>query len=416
MRRPIVLLLFFAGAALGALSCSLGGSKTAVLWTDQPEFAFYGEYFNAVQDQYRVEIRFFDSPAQKLADSESHPDMVAGTWLKSASTRVFFKSLDHFFSGRRGFARSAFYSRLLTMGRIDSRQYLLPVSFNLPALVFARDKAAQLSNPFTVGFAEMQRLGKAYNAEGGGVYTRMGFSPRWDDNFLLLIATLYNASFEEAAPLAWDAAALDRALELVYRWTREVNDSIQAEDDFYFKYFYEPPVKLAASGRILFAYMQSDDLFTLAAERRNNLDFRWIAEQNTIPLIENSVYLGLLKKGKAPRAAAAFVRWFFETETQRQLLEKSKRSRMNETSFGISGGFSALRPVTEQIFPQFYSGLLGHMPPEDFLSPPNILPGSWPALKERTILPYLRDRARSEGSDEVYPLQRRIADWLRVNR
>ena len=89
---------------------------------------------------------------------------------------------------------------------------------------------------------------------------------------------------------------------------------------------------------------------------------------------------------------------------------------MMETSFGIGGGFSAMRPVTEMIFPQFYPGLLGHMPPEDFLSPANILPGNWMILKERVILPYLHERARQPNNAGIYQLERRLADWQRVNR
>jgi hypothetical protein len=125
--------------------------------------------------------------------------------------------------------------------------------------------------------------------------------------------------------------------------------------------------------------------------------------------------MGMAKKGKAPKAAKAFIRWYYQTATQRQFLEKSRDNRSAETSFGIGGGFSALRTVTEQIFPQFYPDLLGHMPPEDFLSPSSILPWNWNALKERSILPYLRERARQTNRDTVYPLERRIADWLRLN-
>jgi ABC-type glycerol-3-phosphate transport system substrate-binding protein len=411
----MLLLLLLAGGAFGVLSCAPGGGKTAILWSDRPEFAFYGEYFNAAQDQYKVEIQYFDSPAQKLMNMAAPPDIVAGSWLKSASTRVFFKPLDRFFRGK-SLTKSAFYSRLLAMGNIDGRQYLLPVSFNAPVVIFARDKGGLLSNPFTVGFDEMKRLGKEYNAENNGMYTRMGFSPAWDDTFVFITAALFNASFREASPLAWDSGALDRAMGFIYDWTHEVNTNVQAEEDFTFKYFYDPPEKLALSGRILFTCMDSDTFFTLAEEQRNNLDFRWLAERNTIPLTEDSVYMGLSKKGKSPRAAAAFIRWFFQTDTQQRLLETSKNNRMNETSFGIGGGFSALRPVTEQIFPRYYPGLLGHMPPEDFLSPPNILPANWLILKERVILPYLHDRVRLPGRSDVYPLERRLADWQRVNR
>jgi len=50
-----------------------------------------------------------------------------------------------------------------------------------------------------------------------------------------------------------------------------------------------------------------------------------------------------------------------------------------------------MKTVTEQVFPQFYPDLLGRMPPESYLSPPNILPRNWIAMKQRVILPYLRD-------------------------
>jgi hypothetical protein len=300
------------------------------------------------------------------------------------------------------------------MGNIDGKQYLLPVSFNIPAVIFARGN--QLSNPFTVGFSEMKKLGKDYNVEKNGVYTRMGFSPSWDNNFLFLTATLFNASFRETDHLVWDSAALDRAMSFAYDWMCEANSGIQAVDDFTFKYFYEPPAKLAISGRILFTCMDSDAFFTLAEDRRNNLDFRWLAERNTIPLTEGSVYLGLVKKGKGAKAADAFLRWFFRADTQRYLLEESRKNRIYETSFGIGGGFSGMRTVTEQIFPQFYPDLLGHMPPQEYLSPANILPNNWITLKEKVVLPYLRDRAREPSGSEVYRLELRLADWLRINR
>ena len=414
MRRPIVIFLVFA--AINALSCSSGGGRTAVLWSDRAEFAFYGEYFNAVQDQYKIETRYYEFPAQGLRENGSHPpDIVAGSWLKSASTRVYFRPLDKHFK-KNGLLENAFYSRLLAMGNIDGKQYLLPVSFNAPVVIFARDKGTLLSNPFTIGFEEMQKLGKDYNAETGGIYSRMGFSPAWDDEFLFLTATLFNASFREANPLAWDSTELESAMSFAWEWTREANSGIQAVDDFTFKYFFDPPAKLAIGGRILFTCMDSDSFFTLGEDQRNNLDFRWLAEHETIPIAERSVYIGLSKKGRGKKAADAFLRWFFSADTQRYLLEQSRQNRMQEISFGIGGGFSALRPVTEQVFPQFYPDLLGHMPPEDFLSPANILPSNWMTLKERVILPYLHDRARQETNVGVYQLERRLADWLRVNR
>jgi hypothetical protein len=38
------------------------------------------------------------------------------------------------------------------------------------------------------------------------------------------------------------------------------------------------------------------------------------------------------------------------------------------------------------------------------------------ALKERVILPYLRERIRSPSPRDLRPLDRRITDWIRLNR
>lgn len=400
---------------LCVLSCEVFEPAAAVLWTDRPEFAIYAEYFNSSQEQYKVEIRYVASLAQKLADTKENPDIVVGSWLKSAATRTLFKPLDHLFK-KKQLAKSAFYPRLLALGTIEGKQYLLPAAFNLPALVFTRANGQLLSNPFTVSLEEIKTLGKAHNREQNGLYSQMGFSPAWDAEFLYIVAGLFNASFREGDPLLWDAAALEHAVEYTRAWIQEANTGIQAEDDFVFKYFYEPSAVRTLSGRILFTYMNSAEFFTLPPERLANLDFRWIAENETIPLSEGTVYYGNYKRGKARKAADAFTRWFFQAETQRLLLETSRNQRLNETLFGISSGFSALRTVTEQVFPQFYSSLLGHMPPEDFLAPPRILPYHWNTLKERVILPYLQERIRAVHPETIRPLERLIADWYNGNQ
>jgi ABC-type glycerol-3-phosphate transport system substrate-binding protein len=395
------------------ISCT--GNRTAQIWTDRGEFAFYGEYFNTVQNQYKVAVKYFQSPGAELAKSGSTPDIIVGSWLKNASTGTYYKSIDNFF-GAKKLSRSVFYPRLLASGRIDRNQYLLPVSFNIPALIFSKDRERELSNQFTINFDEIKDLSGKFNIISREAYTRMGFSPLWSDRFLLTAAVLSGSSFMEALPLAWDAQALDSSMDFIYKWTNEINTNHQAEEDFAFKYFFEPPQKLIQSGRILFSYTESNAFFTLSQDSKNALDFRWVMEQNMIPITEDVVFLGIPKKGKAQRAARAFVQWFFRIENQRLLLEYSKANQINDTVFGICGGFSALSLVTEQIFPLFYPELLGRMPPPEFLIPPNVLPENWTLIKERVIFPYLHERARKESGDEIYPLENRLSDWIRMNR
>ena len=404
-----VLLLF------SVLMISCDGNRTAQIWTDRGEFAFYGEYFNTVQSQYKVAVKYIQSPCVELSTTNNTPDIVVGSWLKNALTGTHFRSIDNIF-GAKKLSRSVFYPRLLAAGRIDRNQYLLPVSFNIPALIFSRDRESELSSQFTINFDEIKNLSGKFNIINNAAYTRMGFSPLWSDGFLFTAAVLSGSSFREAGPLAWDAAALDSSMDFIYKWTHEINTNHQAEEDFAFKYFFEPPQKLIQSGRILFSYIESSAFFTLNQDSKNTLDFRWIMEQETIPITEDTVFLGLPKKGRSRRAARAFILWFFRMENQRLLLEYTKANRINETVFGICGGFSALSQVTEQIFPFFYPELLGRMPPPEFLIPPDVLPVNWAEIKERVILPYLHERARSESAGETYPLEKRLSDWMRMNR
>jgi len=399
---------------LAAVLVSCIDNKTAEIWTDRPEIALYGEFFNTAQNQYKVAVKYVEFPTMEL-NRQNSPDIIIASWLKNASTGSNFKSLDNLF-GTKKLSRSIFYPRLLAAGRIERNQYLLPVSFNIPALIFSRNREQYLSNQFTIDFDEIKKLSKEFNAISRGVYTRMGFSPLWNDNFLLATAVLSGVSFREANPLAWDSAALEKSMTFINNWTNEINTSTQDEDDFTFKYFFEPPERLIKSGRILFSFIKSNDLFLLSDESKNIIDFRWIKEQNNILVTENSVYLGIPKKVKSKKAAEAFILWFFKIENQRRILEYSRVNRISENIFGICGGFSALNLVTEQIYPLFYPELLGRMPPSEYFTLPNVLPANWLIIKERVILPYLHDRARKEHPNDVYPLERRLADWIKINR
>jgi len=405
------------------LFCSCDFNKTAVVWTDNPEAALYGEFFNTVQNQYKISVRYVEFPgAALLANSgkADAPDMVIARWLKNSTMNTAFGSLNNLF-GTNKLSRNNFYPRLLALGRIDRHQYLLPVSFNIPALIFSKNAENEfswfeLSNQFTVDFNEIKNLSSRYNIQTRGAYTRMGFSPLWNDNFLFITAILNGAAFREASPLAWDSIALERAMIFINNWTKEINTASYADDDFTYKYFIEPPERLIQSKRILFSYMESDSLFTLNEEEKNNLDFRWIMEQNRIPIAEEYVYLGIPKKAKSKKASGAFIQWFFKVESQRQLMEFSQNYRLNENIFGICGGFSSLTQVTEQVYPLFYPELLGRMPPSENFTLPNIMPGNWESIKERVILPYLRERARKENTEDIYPLDNRLGDWIRQNK
>jgi hypothetical protein len=389
------------------LSCSFFEPNVIVIWTDQPEFVLYARLFNENQDRYYAEVQYVESLAQQLNNTKEYPDIAVGYWLKNTVTRNLFRQLNN--------NTEDFYTHLLELGKVEEKQYLLPVSFNIPALVFSQKNAARISNYWTIPLEEIQELAREYTVLRGGVYTQIGFSPDWDDAFLSAIIRLFGIDFREGTPLEWNKEAFEEAMIFLHTWVHQTITNAQAADDFLFKYFAEPPATRINSGHILFTAMDSATFFKLRQESRAALDFHWITDNDSIPVIEETVYYGICKKGRAPSASQAFTEWFFNTDTQRMLIEENENLNIHDTHFGISNGFSGMRTVSEQVFPLFYPELLAHIPPEEFLSPPNVLPPLWTQIKKNVILPYIRERIKTPDQADERSLERRINDWYRLN-
>jgi hypothetical protein len=296
----------------------------------------------------------------------------------------------------------------------------------MPLILFSHSNSNLISNPFTIDLDEIKTLGINFNEKEKGVLSRVGFSPWWNHDFLVETARIFGAAFKEAKPLEWDNAALEKTAAYIADWIEQGNGGIQAEDDFYYKYFFNPPEKLVKDGRILFAYFKSSDFFTFANEQQYNLDFRILSDGETIPVYEGAVYYGLDKKGKAQKASEVFTLWFFREDTQELLLQESRKLHLHDTIFGIGNGFSAMQSVTENIFPKVYPELLGHLPPADFLSVSNILPQDWMEIKERVVIPYILEQCRKLKPDAAgttqtqsaasVSLEQSIAEWLRISK
>jgi ABC-type glycerol-3-phosphate transport system substrate-binding protein len=411
------------------ISCKNSADNVLILWTDVPEIALYAQAYNASQARYKIEARQTRNMALELEmaskDKKIKVDIAAGRWLKSAGLTGFWQKTGFLFANK-SVDKSMFYEPLMEYGKNGKDQLLLPVSFNLGALVFMPDihkTNGTLKSDTFITLEEIKEQGIAFNEQKKGVWTRMGFSPTWNWNgdFLYAASELWGASFREPAqrepaqPLQWDEAALENTINVFKEWVNEGAGGAGAEDDFIFKYSHDPSDRLLVQGRILFAYMKSNSLFTLPPEEISRLDYRWLSDSKggKIPVLEDLIMLGITKKCKAKKAAAAFVQWFYSESTQKELLTKTKNAHISDASFGICGGFSALREVTEYYFPREYPALLSHIPPPDYLLPPPPLPPSWLEIKERVVVPYIRERVKAQGA--VRDLRRRLGDWLRMN-
>lgn len=402
---------FIAAAAAAMASCGLFEPAIADLWTDVPQMALYAASFNNSQDRYRIHVSYEPELAASLEREKSKPALAVGRYLKNSKTRSHFLALDQLFS-ELVINQSALYPDLLELGNADGRQLLLPVAFNIPLVAFSKSRDASMKDGFVIDLAELEAKSAEDNKTLKSSFTNMGFGPRWYPDFLYAMVRLYGADFREGAPLKWDKDDLRAGIAATRAWVERANGSIAKEEEFQFKYLYLPRYRSVEEGRIGYAVMRSCDFFVIAEERRAGLSFRWLAKAESIPVDDDIVYVGICREGKGRQAAEAFLKWFYAEDTQKSLLEESRKYRSMESSFGIAGGFSAVKAVNEKLYPLFYPSLLGKLPEASYLKAPNVLPPGWDKIKEGIILPFLLEATGvNPPADPDAVLTKRLFDW-----
>ena len=385
-------------------SCNEQQERRIIIWTSCAEFAQYTELFNNTHPGSNAVIVYKENPAQELppAKDELPPDIVIGSWLRTDKTNKQFKSLDYLFD-RQTISSSMFYEQLLEAGKVRKTQYLLPVSFNLPAIIFANSNSEYISENYTLTLDQIKTAGMNYNEKNKkGTFSRIGFIPSANDDFLYLTTKLYGADFrEEKGQIVWNDLRLRNAVNYMRDWISGTNSSAQEEQDFAYKYLFMPDYRQVTSGRTLLAYTTSDKMFGNMKSQELDIDYRWIAGDGFIPIEDSFLMMGIYKKVQNEQGATEFLSWFFNTENQEAILERKIDMNLNNEMFGIADGFSALRDVTEHVLPVYYNQLLTNLPPAKLLKVPQKLPARWDSYKSVVVEPYLSEAITTENKVSI---------------
>ncbi|NOY09286.1 MAG: carbohydrate ABC transporter substrate-binding protein [Spirochaetes bacterium] len=381
LKTILKFVVFIALAVLN--SCSLFYNQRIVLWTDQPEMAAYIENFNSNNDFYKVEIYYRSNAAASLSGTEKQPDIVIGKRINSPGLLSKFQPLDRLM-GDEKIQPELFYRNLLSTGKADDKQMLLPLSFNLPGVIFKKDMDRKIP-ALMITLDKMLDLSRRFNKMRGSHFRKLGFSPFWDSNFLYYTAVLFGNAFPAGANggVSIDKEEMKKAQNFINSWVNEANGGYDKEKAFTGKYVNIPMYKLVDDGRILFSIISSEDIFKIPEEKRKDLVFRWLSYNDAIPVEDNILYVGITDKAKNRRGALIFVKWLFNPSVQKQLLKINQFKRLDV--FGICNGFSALKKITAQEIPKRNQLFLGHIPPENFLIFPLPKPQNWDLIKKKLI-------------------------------
>ena len=97
----------------------------------------------------------------------------------------------------------------------------------------------------------------------------------------------------------------------------------------------------------------------LPEPKRELLDFRWLALEGGIPVLEGYSSFAIPVAGGNVAGARLFLSWIFQPEIQARLLDTAAFKRLR--GFGLAGGFPVLREVSERILPRTHGFLIGRL-------------------------------------------------------
>ena len=390
--------------------------KRVVIWTSCSEFVQYIELFNKTHKENNAILVYKENPALSIppARDETPPDIIIGSWLRNDAPYKYCKPLDYIFYNKI-LSSDVFYKQLFEAGQKNNLQFLLPVSFNLPTIVFSQENKNLVPDNYTLTFEQIRKTGAEFNTKNDkGVFTKIGFTPLSNNDFLYLSTKIFDVNFrEENGKIIWNSEKLQETTDKLKDWIFTENESAQIEQDFAFKYLFMPYYRQVISDRTLYAYTTSDQLFKTIKNQDFGIDYRWVVQNKKIPIEDSMIMLGIYKECRNQLGATEFISWFFNVDNQQKILERKEKLNLDTELFGISGGFSSIRDVTEHILPVFYTHLLTNLPPSQMLSVPQKLPARWDSYKSLVIEPYLRSVITAQPEENVMSIEDLESEWRR---
>ena len=129
--------------------------KRVVIWTSCSEFVQYIELFNKTHKENNAILVYKENPALSIppARDETPPDIIIGSWLRNDAPYKYCKPLDYIFYNKI-LSSDVFYKQLFEAGQKNNLQFLLPVSFNLPTIVFSQENKNLVPDNSTLTFQQ----------------------------------------------------------------------------------------------------------------------------------------------------------------------------------------------------------------------------------------------------------------------
>ncbi len=375
------------------VSCDQSATRVSTLWTNVPEMASYVEKFNASQRDWQILVEYKADPAGLLTSPGKKPDLVVARGLASSSVKDGLVPLDFLFDGGN-LAKTSFYKGILDAGQQGDRFKLLPVSFDLPVLIFLKKAMPDLPG-FSLDLQTLKDLNSKFPVDPNQKPPRkVAFSPRWQSLSLTLLQ-LQGSSFREGfqGTLAWDSEKLAQGLAVLQAWPSPGWDQ---GTEFQRKYLQTDLVPPLVAGRVQFFSSTLSSFLARPWDERKDLDFRFIDQGGLVAATDSTVWTGIPSSSLTRGAAERFLAWFYRAETQKTLILKARTE--DARAFGLAKGLSALVTPNAQALAEVWPEMAGRLPGPEQISFWGDLPVDWAVLKSSVLRPWLETPSATETS------------------
>ena len=366
------------------VSCDQVSNRVSVLWTDVPEMAAYVERFNASQREWQILVQFQDHLETLLTTPGVKADLVISRGLSSAAVKDSLVPLDFLFDGGN-LAKASFYRHILDAGMQGDHFKLLPVSFDLPILEYAKPTLPDLGG-FSIDLATLKTLNAQFNLVTSDKEPRkQAFLPRWQE-FSLAALELEGASFQEGFPgtLTWNSERLNAALAMLRGWPSLPPDQVV---DFEHKYLQADAAQPLARGRIEFYPSTLATFLSRPWDERRTFDFRFLDRGGKVLATPNTVWAGIPSSSVTRGAGERFLAWFFQGDNQKKLILESRKE--DDRNFGLAQGLSALEAPNQSALVPTWPELEQRLPGIDQLAFWGSLPPAFDTINSVVLKPWL---------------------------
>ena len=376
------------GVALVVMLC--GGCRASHgalrIVSDEPSLISYIETFNAHNPRLHAEFSYVENVDVRARGALRLFDLFISRNLTVGDGPDYFSSLNGLWRSS-GIDEHDFYDTIVATGREGRHQYLFPLSFNIPVIVFRAQEGVEygFESDTVVGLGELRDIAAEHNVMHDNRYTAMGFSPRWNRDFLYLVTRLHGADYTytgEVSPI-WNEEKIFQALDFMRSWIELHNGGFEREARFSARYIREPHYRPLMDKSVSFIYMDAVSFYNVSLPERQLLDYRILRGPQGIPVLEGVLNAALSKRSPNRRAAQAFVRWIADADNQKLLLERSHHLRIE--SFGFAGGFSTRKDINQLSLPTYYPHLLGRIPNEELLVAARYPISNWNVIRDRVV-------------------------------